>query len=254
MSSCIHASSSIHQEEWRMFWLVNLIKLHGIPWLCRAVVVPGVRLRADTPRGPPRLTGLNPTVYWYTNQPTPARRERFLPLPHSESMISFHVFYLVFVLQVCMQICVSHSRRRLRGFNQTTCSSHTPAIFWQTKYSTKEPTASSSLLLGPNPFQRPPQCSAHTSFLPPVFSSKDIFSLAKYTLVIHFQCKQFRDTAQGMLGTLSQKTKQSSHTVWPVTTSLHDSCRVGIISQMQSELGFDQSVEKKKTSLEIENL
>ncbi|KAG7221613.1 hypothetical protein INR49_017144 [Caranx melampygus] len=33
--------------------------------------VPGARLHADTPRGPPLLTGLNPTVYWCMNQPTP---------------------------------------------------------------------------------------------------------------------------------------------------------------------------------------
>lgn len=36
--------------------------------------MPGVRLHADTPRGPPLLTGLNPTVYWCTNQPTPVQR------------------------------------------------------------------------------------------------------------------------------------------------------------------------------------
>lgn len=37
--------------------------------------MPGARLHADTPRGPPLLTGLNPTVYWCTNQPTPVERE-----------------------------------------------------------------------------------------------------------------------------------------------------------------------------------
>lgn len=48
---------------------------HAVPWLCRAAAVPGARLHADTPRGPPLLTGLNPTVYWCTNQPSPVRRE-----------------------------------------------------------------------------------------------------------------------------------------------------------------------------------
>lgn len=37
--------------------------------------MPGARLHADTPHGPPLLTGLNPTVYWCTNQPSPVRRE-----------------------------------------------------------------------------------------------------------------------------------------------------------------------------------
>lgn len=47
----------------------------AVPSPCRAAVVPGARLHADTPRGPPLLTGLNPTVYWCRNQLSPVRRE-----------------------------------------------------------------------------------------------------------------------------------------------------------------------------------
>lgn len=48
---------------------------YGVPWLFQAAAVPGARLHADTPRGPPLLTGLNPTVDWCTNQPSPGGTE-----------------------------------------------------------------------------------------------------------------------------------------------------------------------------------
>lgn len=45
------------------------------PWLSRAAAGPGVRLHADTPRGPPPLTGRNPKVCSCTNRLNPAGRE-----------------------------------------------------------------------------------------------------------------------------------------------------------------------------------
>lgn len=44
------------------------------PWLSRAAAGPGVRLHADTPRGPPPLTGRNPKVCSCTNRLNPAGR------------------------------------------------------------------------------------------------------------------------------------------------------------------------------------
>lgn len=66
----------------------------GPPLLCQAAAVPGVRLHADTPRGPPRLTGLNPMVYWYTNQLTPGKKVAYDDLIFSHLICSHYYLRL----------------------------------------------------------------------------------------------------------------------------------------------------------------
>lgn len=81
-------------------------------------------------------------------------------------------FHLLLPFSVCLSAGV-HANMCLYSwthscvciYNTMRCSP-TPAIFWEAKYSTKEARASSSLLLGPNPFHHPPQCSIYTSFIP----------------------------------------------------------------------------------------
>lgn len=110
---------------------------------------------------------------------------------------------------VCRCKCMSVSMNKsmcepVRSYSTVRCSP-TPAIFWWTKYSTKEATASSSLLLGPNPSHHPPQCSTYTVHsLFPRLSSKDSSSLAKYMLAIIFHCKRFESTSQRRLAHCSE--------------------------------------------------
>lgn len=65
---------------------------------------------------------------------------------------------------ICLFLCwASAVLRELTQIYNTMLCSPTPAMFSETKYSTKGATASSSLLLGPNPSLQPPQCSTYTS-------------------------------------------------------------------------------------------
>lgn len=162
--------------------------------------MPGARLHADTPRGPPPLTGLNPTVYWCRNQPSPAGRDSgtwtVLTLGR---LVSLHIanihrlrFRSLFLLAHRCARQTAHVSTAVR-LHATQCSP-TPAIFCWTKYSTKD--ASSSLQLGLNPFHHPPQCGTYTSFILCLFS-KDVSSLAKYILAIIFPAVCFQHTLQG---------------------------------------------------------
>lgn len=175
-------------------WLLVVRVSGDTPWLGRVAAVPGARLHADTPRGPPPLTGLNPTVYWCRNQPSPAGRDirAWMVVPTFTGPVP----------KACpsdRQNPLHRCARQTALISPTVCRhatqcSPTPAIFWWTKYSTKD--ASSSLLLGPNPFHHPPQCGTYTSFILCLFS-KDVSSLAKYMLAIIFPGVCFQHTLQG---------------------------------------------------------
>lgn len=108
----------------------------AVPSPCRAAAAPGARLHADTPRGPPLLTGLNPTVYWCRNQLNPVGREQEGGSGDDDSVINRFIPTPPGRPDHCLCLTDAVLQERTQIHNTMRCSP-TPAMFSETKYSTK---------------------------------------------------------------------------------------------------------------------